>query len=514
MELKNYLDILWRRKSMILITALVAAAMATIGVRNAAPQYTASTVLRVATASSGSAGQVNLLYSDRLMNTYSNIAKSRPVQDQLRQRLGINGLPEIRVEAVANSELMRITVEGEDPILVRDVANTLADILVTRSREEYIQGAKTARELLSEQLAQAENELNQTRSQYESLLAQLSENPERTQAIDRSLELTNRSIELKERTYATLLQEYQQALTTEAMQANAISVIEPAIAPQDPSGLPKTMPIALAFLVGLVGGTAVAFLFENLDTTLHTTKQIVDVAKLSALGMIPTVRKRPRSTIFNSNSPQEEAFRRLRTNLLTFDHERPLQTLLIASAEPDEGKSTIVANLACSLAKSGRKVIVVDGDLRMPSLHQIFDLPNQVGLSSVLEQKVPLNKAVQDTNYLGVQVLTSGPLPANPAELLASPQMTALVEHLGQQFDMILLDSPALLAVTDAAVLARTVDGVVLVVRRAQTRQEAVQSAHQQLINVKARPVGVVVNQAEQDGSYHYYHQTLIQRNE
>lgn len=514
MELWNYLEILWRRKWIVLLTTAMTVAVTLVGTLLTPPMYAASTTLRIATALSGPNTQPNLLYSDRLMNTYSKIATSRPVQEELKQKLGIKWLPKIEIESLANTELLRVTVEDEDPVLAKDVANTLADILVARGRAEYTAGAKTARELLSEQLAQVQNELNQARSQYESQLAQLPEDPQSREAFNRSLELASQSIELKERTYAGLLQEYEQARSTEARQANAVSIVEPAIVPENPSGPGKIVPIALAFIVGLIAGTGLAFLFENLDTTLHTTRQIVDVTKLSPLGMIPAARRRPQITIFNSNSPQEEAFRRLRTNILTFDHGRPLQTLLLASAEPDEGKSTVVANLACSLAKSGRKVIVVDADLRLPTLHKIFDLPNEEGLSSVLRQEVPLNQAVRNTNFPGLQVLTSGPLPPNPAELLGSTQMTVLMKQLEQQFDMILLDSPALLAVTDAAVLAPAVDGVVLVVRRAQSRQEAVRSAHQQLINVKARSVGVVVNRAEQDGSYHYYRQTPTQPSE
>jgi succinoglycan biosynthesis transport protein ExoP len=513
MELWNYLEILWRRKWVIIITAVVTMLVTAIGLYMTIPVYEASTTLRVATATSGPWAQVNLQYADRLMNTYSEIATSNPVREELKQRFGVDRLPPIKIEGLANTELMRITVEGEDPILARDVANTLAGILIAQSREVYTEGTKTAREILSEQLAQVEDELNQARTQYESLLAKLPEDPERMAATEHSIDLAGRSIELKERTYATLLERYEQARVTEAMQANAISVVEPASTPENPSSPRTKLSIALASLVGLVGGIGLAFLFENLDTTLYTTKQITDAAKLSPLGMIPAARRRPGMSIFNSNSPEEEAFRHLRTNLLAFNHDQPLQTLLITSAEPGEGKSTVVANLACSLAKSGRKVIVVDGDMRLPTLHKIFDLSNQVGLSSVLKQEVPINEAVQDTNVPGVQVLTSGPSASNPAELLGSSPMTALMEQLVQQFDMVLLDSPALLAVTDAAVLAPTVDGVVLVVSCAQTREETVAAACQQLVSVKARLVGVVVNRAEQAGSYYFYHQTSIEHN-
>ena len=148
---------------------------------------------------------------------------------------------------------------------------------------------------------------------------------------------------------------------------------------------------------------------------------------------------------------------------------------------------------------------MVDGDLRESSLHKVFDLSNKVGLSNILKQEASLDEAVQNSKIPGVKVLTSGRLPSNPAELLGSPQMFALIKHLAQQFDLVLLDTPPLLTVADAAVLAPAVDGVMLVVARAQARRDAVQAAHQQLAKVKARSVGLVVNRADQNGIYEYY---------
>ncbi len=293
-------------------------------------------------------------------------------------------------------------------------------------------------------------------------------------------------------------------LTAQATETN-VSVAEPAVVPQAPSKPYKELNIALGILVGLAGGIGLAFLFENLDTTLYTTQQIEEVTELSTLGKIPMRRKQRHITVFNSNSVQEEAFRRLRTNLFALGDGASLHTLLVTSAEPGEGKSTVVANLASTIAKARQNVIVVDGDLRRPSLHKVFDLPNKVGLSNILKQEASLDVAVQDSKIRGVKVLTSGPLPSNPAELLGSPEMFALIRYLAQQFDLVLLDTPPLLTVADAAVLAPAVDGVMLVVARAQARREAVQAAHQQLAKVKARSVGLVVNRAEQNGSYEYY---------
>jgi non-specific protein-tyrosine kinase len=501
MELRSYIAILWRRKWVIAVTVAVTVIIVVIGTLMATPTYVATTTLRVLTVTHGSVDWVehDIVYAERLMNTYAEIATSRPVLEELVLRLGLDKLPEIEVEIVPATELMQITVEDSNPILAREAANALAETLVAQTKELYTGGGKAAREILGEQLAQIEEELDQVRREYENLVTQSPEDSERITA-------TSRSIELKQETYARLLEQYERARVTEAMRANMLSIAELAVVPQAPSKPRKVLNIALGFMVGLAGGVGLAFLFENLDTRLYTTEQIEGVTELSVLGKIPTARRQRQIALFNGNSPQEEAFRHLRINIFTLDHDAPFQTLLITSAEPREGKSTIVTSLALAIAQSGRKVVVVDSDLRRPTLHKVFDLSNKVGLSSVLSQEITLEEAVQDSQVSGIQVLTSGPLPSNPAELLGSPHMTALIEQLARQVDTVLFDAPSLLAVTDAAVVAPIVDGVVLVVGRAQARREAVRAACKQLTDVKAKSIGAVVNRAERDRSYDYYY--------
>jgi capsular exopolysaccharide synthesis family protein len=501
MEIRNYIVILWRRKWVIAVTVAVTLTVAVIGTLMATPTYVASTTLRVLTPSSGSVdwASYDMGYTNRLMNTYVRIATTGPVLEELVQRLGLNESPRIEVEILPNTELMHITVEDPNPVLAAEAANALADMLIAQSRELYTGGGKTAWEILGEQLTQIDDELSQARKEYEALITQSPEDSERITA-------ASRSIALKEETYATLLDQYERARVKEAMQANTVFVVEPAVPPPSPSKPRKKLNVALGCMVGLSGGLGLAFLFENLDTTLYTTQQIEEVTALSALGRIPAANRKPPSAFFNGNSPQGEAFRRLRANVLALDQDVTLRTLLVTSAEPREGKSTVVANLAFAIARSGRKVIVVDADLRLPTLHKIFGLSNEIGLSSVLKQEAALDEAVQDSHISGVRVLTSGPLPPDPAELLGSSQMTALIKQLAQQFDVILLDAPSLLAVSDAAVLASIVDGVLLIVGRAQARREAVRAACQHLADVNSRPVGFVVNRAEQDGSYNYYY--------
>jgi capsular exopolysaccharide synthesis family protein len=222
------------------------------------------------------------------------------------------------------------------------------------------------------------------------------------------------------------------------------------------------------------------------------------------LGKIPKIGKQ-KATFLNGNSPEGEAFRHLRTNIFAYSRRADLKSLLVTSAEAGEGKSTIIVNLAYTIAQSGRKVVVVDSDLRMPTLHKTFGLANDVGLSNLLRQEATLETALRQTSEPGIAVITSGPLPSNPAELLESSHMATVLAQLHQRYDIVLLDAPAFLAVTDAAVLAPQVDGVLLVVQLAQTRQEAVAEVSQRLATIHARAVGFVVSRAELDTRSTYY---------
>jgi len=432
MELKSYLTILWRRKWVIIATAVVTILVVTGGTYLITPSYEASATLRISTRDASSDIWGNLQYVERLRNTYALIVTSESVSLGLQKQLGTVETPEISIELPANTELMQVTAKAQDPTLAMQAANTVSEILMGQSGR-----TKTERNF-------------------------------------------------------------------------TISLIDPAIMPDSPTSPSPILNIALGVILGLVGGVGLAFLFENLDTTLYSTQQIETTTQLTTLATIPTARnkKKQPTTFLNGNSPQGEGFRRLRTNLNLPEAKKPLQTIMVASAEAGEGKSTIAANLAYAIAQSNRSVVVIDTDLRLPTLHKIFNLPNQTGLSNVLKHEAGLAEVVQDSHIPGLQVLTSGPQPANPAELLALSEMVNLIEQLSRQYDQILLDTPALLAVTDALVLAKLVDGVILVVGRTQTRQEAVQAACRQLGNVKAPICGVVVNRAEPNQSYNYYYQS------
>jgi non-specific protein-tyrosine kinase len=450
------------------------------------------------TAKSGSMSNIRYEtnYTDRLMNTYIKIATSAPVKDQLKEKFELNDFPEIDVDILANTELMRITVEADRPALATNLANGLAEILINQSFEEIGGGAEHQSELLSLQLAQIEEEMIQAKLDYESLIEQFPEGNDSTNA-------SLFEYELKKQIYTTLLEQYEGARFTESLQSNTITLIDPAVIPSKPSKPNLLLNIALGAIVGLIGGLGLAFLFEYLDTTLYTTEQIEDSTSSRIIGKIPFIRKRDESTLLNRSSPQGEAFRHLRTNIFAYTEERAMKALLVTSSERGEGKSTIVAGLAQAIAQDGLRVIVVDCDLRVPTMQKIYDLPNLKGVTSVLMEKETLENSIQEGHLPGVNVLTSGPLPTNPAELIGSPEMKKLIGKLTNDYDLVLLDSPAYLSVADAAIIARMVDGVILVTSQARITKEKLLEVVQQLEYMRANNIGIVVNRADHQFGYY-----------
>ncbi len=211
-------------------------------------------------------------------------------------------------------------------------------------------------------------------------------------------------------------------------------------------------------------------------------------------------------TLSDPRSPAAEAYRSLRTNLEFSSLDEPLRTMVVTSPAPEAGKSTTLANLAVTMAQAGKQVILADCDLRRPSLHEVFGVSNATGLTSVILDDTTSAPPLRDTGVAGLKLLTSGPLPPNPAELLGSRRMGDIIKTLQDQADVVLFDAPPVIAVTDAAILASQVDGVLLVLNAGATKRDHAQRAKTALDKVNARLVGTVLNNVELDTSlYGYY---------
>lgn len=593
MELRWYLAILRCRKWVAVLTTIMTVVVVGLGSWLMTPVYSASTMVRIAQVQDSSIDYFDLNYSVRLMRTYEQLLVSGPFLEEVIQRLGLDTLPQelakrIKVAPLPDTELLKITAESSDPIQAVEIANALGGLLVQEGQKVYSGEGKTFRQMLQEQLTIVEENLKADRSLVQSLL---DDNTVEDQAM--RIQDLNARIRAQEETYAMLLREYERAQVGEEMRANSISVVEPAVAPKVPTRPRMKWNIGLGSVVGLVGGIGLAFLFENLDPTLHSRRESEVVAKDAVLGSIPKLkspnekerevealraqmieresaidsfqahllerevavrefkaqlsekegelealraqmlerdsaidsfeaqlaerevavrelkaqfrRSRPWVTVldFDVRSSAGEAYQILRTSFLSLSSRIPKKMLLITSVEPGVGKSRLLANLAAGMAEAGQRVVVVDSNFRHPSLHHVFDLSNELGLSDIILDRSRVDTALQETKIEGLRVLASGPLPPNPAELLGSPKMQELIWELAIEADMVLLDSPPILRVADAAVLAPIVDGVLLVAAGDQVTGARIQRALEEMDKAGAKALGLVSSKAKApDGDF------------
>ncbi|MBX9987780.1 CpsD/CapB family tyrosine-protein kinase [Priestia aryabhattai] len=212
------------------------------------------------------------------------------------------------------------------------------------------------------------------------------------------------------------------------------------------------------------------------------------------------------------NSPKDpvaEQYRTIRTNIQFSNVDQDIKTIVVTSSGAEEGKSTTTSNLATVYAQQGLNVLLIDADLRKPTGHYTFRLENHIGLTNVLTRQSTLAQAVQESEIPHLSVLTSGPIPPNPSELLASVQMAELLKEMKEQFDMIIFDTPPILAVADAQILANQVDGTILVVSSGKTEKDAALKSKELLSNAKGKLLGVVLNNRKvEEGNYYYYYGT------
>jgi non-specific protein-tyrosine kinase len=283
-----------------------------------------------------------------------------------------------------------------------------------------------------------------------------------------------------------------------------VSVVQAAELPVHPTSPRPKLNLALGLLVGLALGVGAAVTRETLDNSVRRPEQAEELTGVPVLGAInydADAPKNPLVVVTQPNSIRAEALRQLRTNLQFVDIEHPLGSLVITSSVPGEGKTTTVANLAITMAQAGLRVLVVEADLRRPKLMEYFGLEGSVGLTSVLLGQVALDDALQAWGSDGrLQVLPSGPLPPNPSELLGSSRMQDLLAELEERADLVLIDAPPLLPVTDAAVLGTLTTGLLIVVRAHKTKREQLARAAATVRAVGAPLLGGVLNMVPTKG--------------
>lgn len=284
--------------------------------------------------------------------------------------------------------------------------------------------------------------------------------------------------------------------------------------PEDPIIPKTTRNIALGLALGVALGVGVAVLRDLLDNTVKDRAELEKITGTGLVGSIPLDKERRKQAAVSfdeDNSAIAESFRKLRTNLHFLSVDNPPKVIVLTSSVPSEGKSTTAINTALALAEAGNNVVLVDGDLRRPSLHKYLDLIGSVGVSTVLSGAVSLDEALQSTRYSGLTALTSGTIPPNPSELLGSQSAKHLIRDLRELFDYVIIDSTPLLAVTDAAILAASSDGVLVMARFGHTKSDQLSHAIANLQSVGARLLGAVFTMIPSGGgstysyAYSYY---------
>jgi polysaccharide biosynthesis transport protein len=399
--------------------------------------------------------------------------------------------------AQLNNELEELDVQIQHE-MKKATARLRGDYLAALRREELLRGAL-------EQQKQQENKLNESAIEYSFL--------------KRDFE-TNRTL------YEGLLQKLKEAGVTAGLRSNNIRQVDIARTPGNPAepNIPRNL--GFAFVLGLTSGVGLAFLLEGIDNTVRTPEQAQAISGLASLGMIPmgskaisesstkrglivATGKEPVELITQSRpqSQMAESYRALRTSLLLTSLGAPPKTILITSALPREGKTTTSINTAIVLAQKGTRVLLIDGDLRRPSIHKALGLGPRIGLSNVLTGGATLQQATIRSSVLpNLYILPAGTPPPNPAELMASTQMFDVLAELREQYDHVVVDTPPTLSVTDAVVLSTRADAVVLVIRSAQTTKPALRRARDILAQVNARVAGVLLNAVNLNSADYYYY--------
>ncbi len=511
MEIGDYLKIVWRWLWLIVLGVGVAGASTYLAVRDQPPMYQAKATLVVGQMlQEQQPSQSDVWIAQSLAQTYTEIARRGTIHEAARQALGLDWLPDYQVSQVPNTQLLEIQVTDTDPLRAAAVANEVANQVIIHSPSNPNPEDAQRRAFVVKQLDDLERDIEATNDeiarQQEALGGMFSA---------REIADTQNQIAALQQKLNNLRANYGQLLAFMGQGAvNSLSVVEPAAAPTFPMPSGKMRTVMLAAAVGLVLALGTAFLLEYLDDTIKTPDDVERAMKLTTLAGISRIGGDKVSekliTIKHPRSPISEAYRVLRTNLQFSSLDRPLQTLVVTSPNPVEGKSTTAANLAVVMAQAGKAVVLVDADLRRPVQHRVFGVDNNRGLTEVLLDGDPvLDGNLQETGVENLRLLTTGPLPPNPSELLGSQRMARLVEQLKQEADVIVFDSPPSLAVADASVLATQADGVLIVADAGHTRRKMAREAVERFRQVGANLLGVALNRLKSGRggySYYYYH--------
>lgn len=501
MEFRDYINPLLRWWWLIIVSGIIAGVSSYSFSQRLPPVYQARTTLLVGRSiqdPNPSSNEFGLSY--QLAGEYANVVRREPVQEATKRALGIDTLP--RYTAQTRGVFLEILVTHTDPLFAQIVANELANQLIALSPSGTSQTDPKQQEFLNQQILDVQENIKQTQQEIvnkQNALATL------TNAVDiirteNDINALNNKLTTLQSIYAGLLAGTREAAT------NIISIFEPATLPVKPIGPNRLLIILLSVVSGFAFSIGVAYLIEFLDDTVKEERDLQRITDLPIIARIPEIAGNAFVAANHPRSPIVDAFRTLRTNLDYSSVDRQLKIILITSTEPSEGKSTVALNLAYVLAQADKKVILVDADIRSPSIHTMLKLPLYPGLSELFLEKFDVvENGFNNAAELPFKVVTAGNLPPNPTELLASNKMDHILTNFSNEAEYIIVDGPPAFVV-DSLVLSTKMDGVILVVNLKKSRRGNVKLMLEQITGVGGKVVGIVLNRVPKTSIYSKYY--------
>jgi Mrp family chromosome partitioning ATPase/capsular polysaccharide biosynthesis protein len=516
MTFRDYMAVIWRRKWVIALVVVVATASAWYFSSKQMKQYSTSGTMfykqQIDLSNPLSGSYTDVMGLDREMATISDLMAGPELTERAEKSLekkGVDTSAGFSISAAqqasssggtseSGTNVVVVTGDSADPRLATSAVNSYMDAFVDWDAEQWRNQIKKALPVLQGQLGQ-----------YKSKEAKLTSD------------------------YVMLKQRYQDLLILAETTSGSYRILSPASVPLEPYAPNPMRSAILGFGVGLFAGIGLAFLLEQFDVRIRRPEQIAQFLRLPILGRVPRIKRRElgESAVVTLHHPEghvAEAFRMVRTNLDFMAVDGDIKSIVLSSCIKGEGKSIAVANLAVSLALAGKKVIVVDGDLRRPRMHKYFELDNTKGVSTVATGQHRLTEAIHavaveppatgkekadfrdwasGTDALSrLYVLPSGPIPPNPGEIVSGRRFAAIIEELSKEADMVLVDSPAMLAVGDTSAIASKVDGMVFLVDMDMIKRPQLMSASEQLYRLPVRLLGTVVRVHHKRSERYGYH--------
>jgi len=510
MELGEIFRILWKRFWLIVLGTLLISTVVFVASTNMAPIYQAKVTMMVKqSANAPLADYTSISTGEDLALTYSELLKTRPLLEIVIANLSLDLSPGDLIEdmlgtsLIPETQLLELTVEDTDAQRASDIANEIAFTFISlHNTEQQLQDIAALEQDVVAQMAYLKALIEHNQSAISPVSSGL--------LTEEETNLVQATLSNQQLAYAGLLETYLNIRLTQGRLLD-VTVVEPALPPSEPIRPSIAIYTFLGAFVGLVLSVGLVFLVGYLDQSLETSDDVRQTLSLPTLGTIPRLQGQERNsglvTSTIPRSPVSEAYRTLRTNIRSASVDEPLTTLLITSVGQGAGKTTVAANLGVVCAQAGLRVVLIDTDLRIPGLHQLFHLDNLTGLTDLLVGDVQNVEECMVT--LGIDnlcLITSGPVPPNPSELLGSRRMESVLAGVKKSADLVILDAPPVLAVTDAAVLASRVDGVILLIEAKRTSREAARRAYETLQRVGAPILGVVLTKAKPERKAYYYY--------